>query len=234
MKWILLLTFIFGFEFLSADSVFFFGRTNQDYLDKFPNLKDDIRNKSILDCPGGFGNFVKWARTSQSGVAVAVDILYNNSLESLRSIGHQHIRSLAEYSADAIHTILLGEFLIDYARNPEWYVPASLPRLPFNDSQFDVVISSFLVFSYSTIGPMPAQLDEQWHHQSTREMLRVAKEKLIIWPVDYFLQPGLHPFLKSFLKHYPRRSVEYYKAMDPIRPDAGLHTGIIFHLNKHH
>jgi ubiquinone/menaquinone biosynthesis C-methylase UbiE len=45
-----------------------------------------------------------------------------------------------------------------------------LPKLSFNDAQFDLALSSHFLFLYSE------HLDEQFHKDALDEMLRVAKE----------------------------------------------------------
>jgi hypothetical protein len=50
------------------------------------------------------------------------------------------------------------------------YVGGELPTLPFTDGSFDLALCSHLLFLYS------AQLGEAFHHQSLRELCRVACE----------------------------------------------------------
>ncbi len=56
------------------------------------------------------------------------------------------------------------------------YVAASLPSLPFKNGIFDLALSSHFLFLYEE------QLDESFHLQSVRELLRVASE-VRIFPI---------------------------------------------------
>jgi SAM-dependent methyltransferase len=54
--------------------------------------------------------------------------------------------------------------------NPDDYVVATLPTLPFADQTFDLALSSHLLFAYLD------RLDRDFHLDSIRELARVAAE----------------------------------------------------------
>ena len=67
------------------------------------------------------------------------------------------------------------------------YVVAALPRLPFDDGAFRLVLSAYLLFAY------PDHLDEAAHERALRELLRVAREEVRVFPLidtAYVRHPG--------------------------------------------
>jgi ubiquinone/menaquinone biosynthesis C-methylase UbiE len=75
-------------------------------------------------------------------------------------------------------------FARDVEVHPERYVPASLPVLPFEDRQFDLVLSSHFLFTYAD------RLDENFHYQALVEMHRVSRGEVRVFPL---LDQGGHP-----------------------------------------
>jgi ubiquinone/menaquinone biosynthesis C-methylase UbiE len=71
----------------------------------------------------------------------------------------------------------LESFCSDYNTADYWF--AELPKLPYRDDSFDLVLSSHLLFVYDD------RLDEAFHEASIIEMLRVSKEVRIFPLVDY-------------------------------------------------
>ncbi|MCW2675523.1 MAG: hypothetical protein JWR70_563, partial [Modestobacter sp.] len=67
---------------------------------------------------------------------------------------------------------------------PARYVSATLPRLPFPDGAFDLVLSSHLLFTYAD------RLDADFHLAALLEMVRVSRGQVRIYPlVDQAGQP---------------------------------------------
>ena len=79
-------------------------------------------------------------------------------------------------------------FLDDYeaGRAEGRYVLAALPKLPFNDREFDLCLCSHLLFLYS------AQLSADFHVASMLEMLRVAQEVRVFPLLDLDLRHSAH------------------------------------------
>jgi ubiquinone/menaquinone biosynthesis C-methylase UbiE len=63
-------------------------------------------------------------------------------------------------------------------------VPASLPRLPFPDGRFDLVLSSHFLFTYAD------RLDLEFHRAALRELHRVARREVRVFPL---LEQGGRP-----------------------------------------
>lgn len=68
-------------------------------------------------------------------------------------------------------------FGADLTANPSTYVAVSLPRLPFRDRSFDLVLSSHLLFMYAD------RLDENFHVAAACEMARVVRREVRIFPL---------------------------------------------------
>ena len=65
---------------------------------------------------------------------------------------------------------------------------AALPGLPFDDGAFRLVLSAYLLFAY------PDHLDEEGHERALRELLRVAREEVRVFPLidtAYVRHPAL-------------------------------------------
>ena len=71
--------------------------------------------------------------------------------------------------------VVFSRFLDDYKRNPSWYIAGELPDLPFEDGEFDLVVSANFLFLYEDL------LDYSFHAESVREMLGSGKR------LEYFL-----------------------------------------------
>jgi hypothetical protein len=71
----------------------------------------------------------------------------------------------------------LDEFVEDFAGPDSRYVVAAPPALPFGDRAFRLVLSAYLLFAY------PDHLDEGDHERSLRELLRVAREEVRVFPL---------------------------------------------------
>ena len=170
---------------LELDRVIFIGRTMAEYA-RFFNLDlQGLRGKRVLDCPGGASSFRAEA-VAQGIDAVACDIMYGPAADELHERGLADIDYVFEkfdgagdmfiwkHYADKSELIktrkrALSGFAKDYA-GKGGYVHGRLPRLPFIDNEFDIALSANLMFMYSD------KLDFDFHVESIRELLRVAKE----------------------------------------------------------
>jgi hypothetical protein len=63
-------------------------------------------------------------------------------------------------------------------------VPAALPRLPFRRGRFDLVLSSHFLFTYAD------RLDLEFHRAALRELHRVARREVRVFPL---LEQGGRP-----------------------------------------
>lgn len=155
---------------------------------------------SVLDCPGGGSSFTACA--SRAGAeAVAADPMYARSRHSLAALvmaeverGSAHTaaganRYLWDFYGDPggharVRRASAEAFSRDLIAHPGRYVAASLPRLPFSGGQFDLVLSSHFLFTYAD------RLDLEFHRAALRELHRVARREVRVFPL---LEQGGRP-----------------------------------------
>ncbi|WP_020391572.1 class I SAM-dependent methyltransferase [Kribbella catacumbae] len=148
---------------------------------------------SVLDCCAGGASFT--AEAAARGVdAVAVDPAYEmptaelvdtvrRSLPAGSQIVDQHAASFVwnwygdPARKDELRIEAADRFLQDVSIAPERYVAGSLPELPFEDGQFDLVLCSHLLFTWSD------KYDQDWHLAALKELVRVSRSEVRIFPL---------------------------------------------------
>ena len=201
----------------NLDSVAFFGRTMEEYLQAFALSTSDLIGKRVLDCPSGPDSFV--AEVSALGCdAVGVDLVYDKSAEELEAKGRADIANCLtqmkakpqfypamdfdQYSKDKMQALEL--FIADYKKNRKRYIHSSLPNLPFADRSFDIVLSAHLLFVYSSIEEdgylKSGNLNLQWHHQAVREIARVSAREIRLYPTAAMnSSPRRHRYIQPIM-----------------------------------
>jgi SAM-dependent methyltransferase len=148
---------------------------------------------SILDCCAGGSSFT--AEAAARGVdAVAVDQAYElatpdlvdtvrRSLPAGAQIVDQHAASFVWHwygdpgRKDDLRIEAADRFLQDVMMAPERYVAGNLPELPFEDGRFDLVLCSHLLFTWADI------YDRDWHLAALKELVRVSRSEVRIFPL---------------------------------------------------
>lgn len=198
----------------SIDSIAFIGRTLDEYMRMLDLSPEDLRGKRILDCPAGACSFAAEAAVMGAEV-VAADVLYDmaagplerkcrDELEkvtsALRPVADQYrwdfygsVEGLVERRVSAYKL-----FIKDYAdtSNQEKYVKATMPELPFADNEFSLVLSAHFLFLYGD------RLDYDFHLQALRELARVAREEVRVFPVlglDSVVSPHLDGVMRDIV-----------------------------------
>ncbi|MCT0201463.1 class I SAM-dependent methyltransferase [Synechococcus sp. CS-603] len=203
--------------------VVFYGRLGKQALSMFNLDPQQWRGARVLDCPGGPGSLSAVLRADGFDVT-AVDPLYALAEDSLKQRALADLdRAMGQLAGDPAirpgfdlaacrqeHLAALDVFLADRRANPDRYIAASLPALPFADQQFDLVLSGHLLFSYASMadgGLMPAEgLDLAWHHRALAELLRVSRRAVRLYPAHTIeRQARRHPFAESLLAELPPR-----------------------------
>ncbi|MGB5596085.1 MAG: hypothetical protein WBM62_18915, partial [Crocosphaera sp.] len=119
---------------------------------------------------------------------------------------------MEEYAASA-----LKKFAEDYpvGRKENRYIQAQLPNLPFPDNNFYLVLSGYLLFCYPKLDNKDYQFDYQFHVHAVKELLRVSKKEVRIFPVSK-LGGKLHEYVDNLLNDLHQegivsdiRTVEY-------------------------
>jgi hypothetical protein len=164
------------------------GRSKKEYMEMFNLTQEDLLNRKILGCgdgPSSFNSEVDY----DGGRVVSIDPLYAYSkkeiitrIDEVAPVVMEEVKAHADSfvwknipdveSLEHLRIESMMEFLMDYEDGLEEgrYVEAALPNLPFEDSSFDLALSSHLLFLYSE------HLDEPFHKDAIDEMLRVANE----------------------------------------------------------
>jgi SAM-dependent methyltransferase len=175
--------------------VSFFGRSLEEYTRFFALEPMKLRRRAVLDVAAGPASFA--AEAVRLGIdAVAVDPLYDRSSHALtEQVREDYDRMFRQMRAKAALFRLKSfpslaaaasdrraaaqRFLADYEGNARHgrYVRGALPRLPFLDGAFDLVLCAHLLFIYATL------FDYDWHLAACAELARVSGGEVRIHPV---------------------------------------------------
>jgi hypothetical protein len=188
------------------------GRNLQEY-GEMGLYSDADRDKKILGC--GDGPASVNAELAKIGVdIISIDPIYRFSKEQIQQrvkttsvvVSEQLIKNRDDFvwkniaNVDKLITLRLqamSVFLADYkaGKNIRRYRYEELPKLSFQDGEFDLAWSSHFIFLYSE------HFDLVFHKKAVLEMLRVAKEVRIFPLLDLSnnKSPHLEPLL-SFLR----------------------------------
>lgn len=200
----------------------FFGRTGQEYESMFMLPISSMHGLDVLDCPSGPSSFV--AESRAAGVhSVGVDPLYEDSLETLLSRGASDVEhtitrmkrdaqsfvdiDLSDYQTNKLHALARFAMSYEKGRAAGWYLPASLPKLPFQNGQFDLTLSAHLLFTYSsqeTGGVLSASpFTFEWHLAAGEELLRVTRGELRLYPTTTrWRKPTRHPYAEAMAARF--------------------------------
>jgi SAM-dependent methyltransferase len=171
---------------IELPSVSFFGRTLAEYARFFSLEIAALRGRAVLDVAAGPSSFTAEA-CRQRVDAVAVDPLYGGSADVLATqVRLDYERMFAQMRAkpglfrfksfpsiDAAETDRRTAAHFVHGR----YLGAALPRLPFLDGAFDLVLCAHLLFVYA------ARFDFAWHLAACRELVRVGLGEVRIHPL---------------------------------------------------
>lgn len=160
-------------------------RSLREYEAFFALTPDDL-SRRILDCSAGASGFVAEVNAA-GGAATAVDPAYADPAEVMMATATSSTVSGAAIIDDhrdaftwswygtperraQLRQAALDAFGVDRREHPDTYVVGALPDLPFAGDTFDLALCSHLLFTWADT------LDEAWHRQALRELLRVAPE----------------------------------------------------------
>ena len=177
---------------LNLENIAITGRTFEEYSSFFDLKIKDLKDKKVLDCPSGASSFVSTLKQNDIDV-IGVDLLYEFDIESIETQGYKTIEKIYQdtswmdvykmdfYKSKENHRNhrenALKAFVNDF--NKKDYIFTKLPNLPFENKEFDLALSSHLLFVYDNM------LDYEFHKNSILEMLRVSKEVRIFPLVDF-------------------------------------------------
>jgi hypothetical protein len=185
-----------AYKRLDIDRAVFIGRTYAEYIRMFGLDEGYLREGPVLDCPAGPSSFT--AEAGERGLQVtACDIVYGAPAGNLADKGREDIEHTFQKVDEVPHLYVwkyyrdrdeiislrhraLERFTEDYASGAGEgrYVQAELPRLPFPDRAFNVVLSSHFLFLYGD------RLSADFHVSSLREMVRVSSGEVRVYPLQ--------------------------------------------------
>jgi len=180
---------------IELPSISFFGRSLSEYAQFFALDVAALKGRDVLDVAAGPSSFSAEACARKIN-AVAVDPFYGAPADDLAArIATDYDRMFAQMRAkprllrfNSFGSIDDAEFdrrsaaqrfLADYETHYAYnrYVGGALPRLPFFDGTFDVVLCAHLLFTY------PQRFDFDWHLAACRELVRVSARDVRLHPL---------------------------------------------------
>lgn len=180
-------------------------RSMDEYLRMFSLEEERLHRGPVLDVAAGASSFTAMAR--RKGIdAFAADPTYAMDADDMEKTGYEEIEVSTEkldalrdsfdwsyYGSPEHHRKLreasFSQFIESYrTEGSQVYTEASLPNLPFAEERFSLVLCSHFLFLYGQ------GLDEQFHLEACRELLRICR-------------PGgevrIYPLLDLSFKEYP-------------------------------
>lgn len=200
--------------------VVFFGRSIDEYVSMFDLDLSELKGKRILDCSAGPSAFAVQAGKHDITV-IACDPRYDLDIQALSLLVSDHaeeVQQKQERSRHLFHPQLvsvserklaMNKFLQDYesGRKSGRYIAGALPKLPFADRSFDLVLCANLLFIYSDVsvgGLMHGSpFSYQFHLDSLRELLRLTRHDVRVYPLqgtDVVEHDWLHPVMRDLKK----------------------------------
>jgi len=182
------------------------GRSLAEYQAMFKLTPADL-SKHILGCSDGPASF-NAELNQQGGEVTSIDPLYQFSHQQIQQriqevapkiisevtenqddFIWEHIRSPQTLRSMRLHAMQF--FLDDYEQGLRTgrYLNQELPKLAFNDNQFELALCSHFLFLYSD------HLSLEFHQQALLELIRVAKE-VRIYPL-VTLTNQVSPYLEQ-------------------------------------
>ncbi|UOE95767.1 class I SAM-dependent methyltransferase [Alkalihalobacillus sp. LMS39] len=178
---------------ITLDRVVFIGRTFEEYLSIFQLTEKELQQKRVLDCPAGACSFTAVANKKGMDVT-ACDIAYVHQAKALLEKGKLDIEHAMEqvqkekdlYVWDYFNDVTelaetrkqaLADCYEHMVSTPDRYHAVTLPSLPFQDHEFDIILSAHFLFLYAD------RLDFAFHKAALTEMLRVVSEEVRIFPL---------------------------------------------------
>lgn len=169
------------------DKIVFIGRSYDEYMKMFDLSLDCLKNKRILDCAAGASSFTSKLSTLGYDV-IATDVLYDidpdvleekcendlsKVMHTLSGVEDMYVWNYFK-TPDELrkHRMATYQAFIKHYKNERSnkYIKSELPKLPFEDDEFSLVISSHFLFLYDD------RLSYEFHKDSIQEMLRISKE----------------------------------------------------------
>lgn len=194
---------------MKLDDVVPFGRSLDEYQKMF-NLTQDELTLNILGVADGPASF-NAELTENGGNVTSIDPVFEFNAKEIQkkylSVADDIIEQVKSTPSDWVWSYhkspddlrdtrdkVTEKFVSDFDKNRDStrYVIGGLPNLPFSDGEFDLALCSHFLFLYSNY------FTYEFHLQSIREMLRVAREVRIFPLLTLMLDES--PYVESLEK----------------------------------
>jgi hypothetical protein len=195
---------------LRLEQVVPWGRSLAEYIQMFDLTADNFR-QTILDVAGGPASF-NVEMTQQGYSVISCDPVYQFSVEEIqtrikdtypvivekvKAQQDKFVWTTVQSPEEMAETRMMAmrKFLEDFPLGVKQrrYRSDELPSLSFDSQQFDLVLSSHLLFTYSE------QLSLEFHIASVLEMCRVAPE-VRIFPLLINMTGERSPFVQPVIE----------------------------------
>lgn len=190
------------------ERVAFFGRRLRDYAAFFGFEPGDLAGRKVADIAAGSASFA--AEASASALQVqAIDPCYRLRPEGIRDRAARDFERMRRFIEDhperfpshsvakllRIRREAMERFLADYPAGIATgrYRAGCLPRLDLDSRSFDDVFCGHFLFLYHHL------LSPSFHFDAIRELLRIARERVVIYPL-VTLEGKPYPPFDSLLK----------------------------------
>jgi len=191
------------------------------------SLTADDMTGTVLDCSAGAASFVTVARANGTS-AYAVDPAYALSREALAAAVRDDLArgsAIALQHPDRFVWDWFGslearermrrragaQFVTALATSAGWLVAGELPRLPFRDNSFDLVVSSHLLFTWADV------LGLEWHRAAVTELARVSRGEARIFPTVMQGRGDAVPFWAELMAALDERGLDAEERRVPYR-----------------
>lgn len=218
---------------LQLKDILITGRTFEEYKAFFSLDLEMLKGKKVLDCPSGVSSFVEQAK--EYGIdAKATDMLYQFKIDDIKKQALKSVDKIYEdiswmngfnfnfYGSIENHKKYRVEALLKFCEdyNTKEYGYNELPTLNYKDNEFDLVLSSHLLFVYDD------RFDYKFHKNSILEMLRVSKELRVFSLVDFKNsrlenQKNFSPYVYKLIEELKEYNCEIKKVDFEFQPRAG-------------
>ncbi|MDF1690657.1 MAG: SAM-dependent methyltransferase [Cycloclasticus sp.] len=185
------------------------GRSLNEYKEMF-SLSDSDLKKRIIGCGDGPTSFNAELSKVANNI-VSIDPIYQFSAKEIRSrinevypqVMEQVSKNKGDYvwkniaNVEAMGNVRMDAmqaFLNDYEQGKKSgrYINASLPTLPFKNTEFELALCSHYLFLYSE------HVNQEQHIQSMKELCRVSRE-VRVYPLLSIGNNQVSPHLKPVI-----------------------------------
>jgi SAM-dependent methyltransferase len=196
---------------LELKDVALLGRTFTEYCSYFQLEDHDLASVRVLDMGAGIGSFCAEAAARGYNVTAA-DPIYDLAPETIAEKSKADLEEVMRQLPEVTHKYNWtfyrdpGElhgyrdrarrvFLDDYSPGHKRYIRAGLPKTPFANKEFSLVLVSHFLFLYDDL------FDYDFHKASVLELARIAQREIRIYPL--INMRGIRSSYVEQLKHDP-------------------------------